>query len=239
MKRALLRFTLIELLVVISIIAILAALLLPALASARERVKSVRCGANLRQLELGTLSYVNDFNGYYPILNADPSDPNAQTKLWWTNMVAVYVPVKYWTNESIGKMAYDKSNVWTCPSVEKESVYWGCGYGCNNDGPIAQTAVSGAGRGYNRGEFVKRPTEMVMIADAVTHNPSWAPNSDQTWIAIRAPIFAATDWTLDGTAQIAKRHNGGGNALFMDGHVEWHSWTDFYNKRATYFEWWH
>lgn len=232
-------FTLIELLVVISIIAILAALLLPSLAKARDKVKAVACASNLKQLSLGVVCYVNDFNGYYPILNADPSDPNAQTKLWWTNMVAVYVPAKRWTNESIGKMAYDRANAWTCPSVEPEAVSWGCGYGANNDGPIAQTSVSGAGRGYNKGDFVKRPAEMVLLADAVTHNPSWAPNSDLTWIAIRAPIYSSTDWTLDGTAQIAKRHNAGGAALFMDGHSEWHSWIEFYNERARYFEWWH
>ena len=239
MHRQKMKFTLIELLVVISIIAILVSMLLPALSSAREKVKTIACSSNLRQISLGVFGYINDYNGYYPILNADPVDPNAHTSLWWTNMVSVYVPVKSWKDQTIGKMDYSKSSPWTCPSIAPELCQWGCGYGSNNDGPIAQTSVTGAGRGYNRGEFVVRPTEMVTLADSTIHNPSWASNQDQAWIALRAPIFSSTDWALDGTAQIAKLHNLGGNAIFMDGHAEWHRWLDYYNDHARYFEWWH
>jgi prepilin-type N-terminal cleavage/methylation domain-containing protein/prepilin-type processing-associated H-X9-DG protein len=61
------RFTLIELLVVIAIIAILAALLLPALQMAKREALRISCLGNERQMHLVSLSYVNDFNGYYPI----------------------------------------------------------------------------------------------------------------------------------------------------------------------------
>ncbi|HTQ52162.1 MAG TPA: DUF1559 domain-containing protein [Candidatus Acidoferrales bacterium] len=72
--RSLCAFTLIELLVVIAIIAILAAMLLPALSSAKEAGRRIACLNNLRQLGLASQMYVNDNQGLYP--------PRSETNSW-------------------------------------------------------------------------------------------------------------------------------------------------------------
>jgi prepilin-type N-terminal cleavage/methylation domain-containing protein/prepilin-type processing-associated H-X9-DG protein len=64
-------FTLIELLVVVAIIAVLIAMLLPALASARDQAKFVTCSSNLHQIGIGFLSYANDYSDKFPLQSLD------------------------------------------------------------------------------------------------------------------------------------------------------------------------
>src|ERR1700684_1968201 len=59
-------FTLIELLVVIAIIAILSAILFPVFAKVREKARQTSCASNEKQLALGVLQYIQDYDSYYP-----------------------------------------------------------------------------------------------------------------------------------------------------------------------------
>jgi prepilin-type N-terminal cleavage/methylation domain-containing protein/prepilin-type processing-associated H-X9-DG protein len=85
MRRTRTAFTLIELLVVISIIALLIALLLPALGQAREQALSVTCASNQRQIGLALTLYTEEHDGLFPISDADLNP-------YWTVRVFDYMP---------------------------------------------------------------------------------------------------------------------------------------------------
>src|SRR5271166_4275484 len=86
-------FTLVELLVVIAVIAILAALLLPALSQAKQQAYSTKCKSNLHQTGLALKMYVGDSRGQFPFY----CDPLGGDK--WQDDLANYSPL-YWTNNS-------------------------------------------------------------------------------------------------------------------------------------------
>ncbi len=74
-------FTLIELLVVIAIIAILAAILFPVFAKAREKARQSSCLSNLKQIGLATLQYVQDYDETLPFYWHSGFNMNVQTRL--------------------------------------------------------------------------------------------------------------------------------------------------------------
>ncbi len=100
-KRTRSGFTLIELLVVIAIIAILAAILFPVFAQAREQARKTVCLSNLKQLSLGTLMYVQDYDESFPLSFTPVVTSDAATFAWngptvkstaaWQNVVQPYI----------------------------------------------------------------------------------------------------------------------------------------------------
>jgi prepilin-type N-terminal cleavage/methylation domain-containing protein/prepilin-type processing-associated H-X9-DG protein len=94
-------FTLIELLVVIAIIAILAAILFPVFAQAREKARAISCASNMKQLAMAVIMYTDDFDEVYPAGQSDLPDPNnggapasfISTDAWghWQTMILPYV----------------------------------------------------------------------------------------------------------------------------------------------------
>jgi prepilin-type N-terminal cleavage/methylation domain-containing protein len=87
-------FTLIELLVVIAIIAILAAILFPVFAKAREKARQTSCLSNLKQLGLSVMEYAQDYDETYPMSFQDVSSgagSAAQIPLTWPNRIIPYI----------------------------------------------------------------------------------------------------------------------------------------------------
>src|SRR5690242_8199702 len=102
-------FTLIELLVVIAIIAILAAILFPVFAQARERARAISCVSNLRQLGLAAVMYAQDYDETYPGMWQ-----------WSPGAIRAHSPYLYppgWTDDQA------KQGCETCPYVKNTDVY--------------------------------------------------------------------------------------------------------------------
>jgi prepilin-type N-terminal cleavage/methylation domain-containing protein/prepilin-type processing-associated H-X9-DG protein len=171
-------FTLIELLVVIAIIGILAALLMPALAGAKNRVKSTGCLSNEKQLLLSVTMYINDNNGYLMTWNGTATWVGELQANYNAIRNARYCPsapqaIPWVTNNAVGWNwgLGTSENPWNCGSMGyAEQGSYGFNNWCyyNSTNPATRPpAYTSTAYFYNKESAIYGPTKTPMFGDAI------------------------------------------------------------------------
>jgi prepilin-type N-terminal cleavage/methylation domain-containing protein/prepilin-type processing-associated H-X9-DG protein len=198
-------FTLIELLVVIAIIAILAAILFPVFARARENARRASCQSNLKQIGLGFAQYVQDYDEIMPATDRG-------TNLKWMDTVQTYVK-----NYQIFRCPSDtKAGVpalgSTFCSYAANGAGWGETVGNGKYGPMSN---AGTGLVVNS-SAITAPSTTLLAADSSDYriDTQWADTSG--WNSL-GPIVAGTPRSLN---VLSERHLESLNTLWCDGHVK-------------------
>jgi prepilin-type N-terminal cleavage/methylation domain-containing protein/prepilin-type processing-associated H-X9-DG protein len=225
-------FTLIELLVVIAIIAILAAILFPVFAQARDKARQTACLSNIKQLGMALITYVQDYDEMLPHHAGDPANFLSPTVVSnWARAIQPYAK---------------STGIYTCPSAPLS--------------PSANPATQGSDRNSYQGNGVvlsrlgtalariPAPADIVFaqenfVAFLVTYNrPSQinaataTPAQFRWWHLVDCrPAFSMIPRLPQQPAcgeQYNHRHFEGGNNLFVDGHAKYRK---FYTLRSSEF----
>ncbi|MBC7287651.1 MAG: DUF1559 domain-containing protein [Armatimonadetes bacterium] len=195
-------FTLIELLVVIAIIAILAAILFPVFARAREKARQASCQSNIKQLMLAVLMYAQDYDemlvgSWY---DYDGSGTNTPGDYTWRAAVAPYVRnVQIFICPSYASLSNPFDGA--IPDQAKQSgyarnvVHWAAGPPDPPFGSLANIAL---------------PAETIFLTESTgSFEFSMGVNGDNNHGLLRNDAAGT-------------RHNDGCNYAFVDGHVKWY-----------------
>lgn len=225
--RSAVAFTLIELLVVIAIIAILAAILFPVFAQARERARATVCLSNLKQIGLATMMYVEDYDETYftqpfPGCYTNPSTGVTSYYLYYPSMLQPYVK----NTQLFKEPDYDGYPFWpyTCfigspgaPAGLQQDPYvrsladYHLGYGINElllDGP-APTALAA----------IQKPSDIMLVSDGYqlwNTYIGYCLNLGDGGYRTYAIASDQLTWFYG-----APRHFNGANFALTDGHAKW------------------
>ena len=210
-------FTLIELIFVIAIIAILAALLLPALVRAKVQAQSAYCKNNLHQIGLAAQMYLADFR-HYPIDWDIPLTTIYQGETLESGSLRPYLaqqrkvfycpvqedcPIRLWV--AIGGddrlSGYALNNYGTADSAQFVALRLGLGVGS----PPVEVEEGN----------VRRPADMIAYGDCFTGARQLSPHGTNQW-----------NWD-SAVSMPSARHSGGANVLFCEGHVEFHKQAEW------------
>ena len=209
-------FTLIELLVVIAIIAILAAILFPVFARARENARRASCQSNLKQIGLGILQYTQDYDEKYPMFQWNGSGNGAvDIANSWRRTTFPYVKstqiYECPSNTYSGRNAYDSENN-QMAVLPAGSPRFPSSYTINGAGnPIGGTPVSETSAPPNYA-----PTTLAAIADPA----QTIVVCEYSWVDNRLNWYDGCATNVNCNGLYFKGHLGNSNFLFTDGHVK-------------------